>query len=467
MAPVETCVILPTNKHGRRPPPAAVLLHDLDLISPPVQIHNHRFYPPATHLSAAAVIDTLKSSLAEALELCPPVAGTVRTNDKGEPCIAMDAENIQGTPFLVCTRDAPYEGDSEDLSPRTDMLLPPLSSSLAVKVTRFSCGTIAVGSSINHQVADLRAFLDFLELWAQIARGESIDFTRIPDDWSRNPGRFFPKVEPAAQALLPPPPPFTVLPAPATGPPAILMQPSVISRWTFTKSSMERLKADFSPAAALDDRSGLWISSGDALTSLVCGVITRARENGNVPRVEGRSTAESPYESIAMAADGRTRAPKGNMANGRYYGNFNPLYSTSVSRSDLLSLSCEAASRVALAVRAALNQQLSPEALAHRISFFEDPQNTKPSGRIVWSADIILTNWCQSDLQGPKLDFGWGKPFRATSGGVTVYPPGYCIMTENKDLGEVSIMVTIEHAGVDALKADPLLNKYGTLDLTP
>ncbi|KAF9280915.1 hypothetical protein BGZ68_006941 [Mortierella alpina] len=460
----ETCIVLPTSKHGRPPPPAVVPLHELDLISPPMQIHNHRFYHSPTHLSALAVIDILKSSLAEALELCPPIAGTVRTNEKGEPCIAMDPENIQGTPFQVCVSKGPYEGDSEDLSPRTDVLLPPLSSSLAVKVTLFSCGTIAVGSSIHHQVADLRAFLDFLELWAQIARGESIDYAKIPDDWSRNPGRFFPKVEPTAQSL-PPPPPFAVLPAPATGPPAILMQPSVISRWKFTKSAMERLKADFSPAVSQDNQSGLWISSGDALASLICGAITRAREDSNVPRVEGRSSTESPYECVAMAADGRNRAPQGNMVNGRYFGNFNTICSTTVSRSDLLSLSCDAASRVALAVRGALKLQLSPEALARKIAFFEDPQNTKPSGRIVWAADIILTNWCRFDLQGPKLDFGWGKPFRSTSGGGTVYPPGYCIMTEDKDSGEVSIMMTVEEAGADRLKADPLVNKYATLDL--
>ncbi|KAF9926234.1 hypothetical protein BGZ67_008233 [Mortierella alpina] len=462
---LDSCIILPTSKHGRPPPPAAVPLHDLDLISPPVQIHNHRFYRPATHLSGPAVIDMLKASLAEALELCPPVAGTVRTNDRGEPCIAMDAANIQGTPFQVCISNAPYAGDSEELSPRTEVLLAALSSSLAVKVTQFSCGTIAIGSSIHHQVADLRAFLDFLELWAQIARGESIDLATIPDDWSRNPGWFFPKVKSTAQTR-PPPPPFTVLPAPATGPPAILMQPSVITRWNFTKSSMERLKADFSPAASQDHPSGLWISSGDALASLLCGTITRAREDGNVPRVEGRSSAESPYESIAMAADGRVRAPAGNMANGRYYGNFNPLCSASVSRSDLLSLSCAAASRVALAVRGALNLQLSPDAIARKISFFEDPQNTKPSGRIVWTADIILTNWCRFDLRGPKLDFGWGKPFRSTSGGVTVYPPGYCILTEDKDSGVVSVMMTVEQVGADRLKADSLLNKYAVQDLT-
>ncbi|CAF5013023.1 unnamed protein product, partial [Rotaria sp. Silwood1] len=321
-------------------------------------------------------------------------------------------------------------------------------------------------SSIHHQVTDLRGFLDFLELWAQLARGEPIDFTKIPDDWCHNPGRFFPGLIRESSFPTPPsPPPFTVLPAPAIGPPSFLLAPSEVTRWRFTKSTMERLKIDFSPSAAssIEHKSDLWISSGDVLAALLSGVITRARENAKVARLQGRSSLESQTEKIAMAADGRDRSPQGNMSGGRYFGNFNTLWSATVSRSDLLSLTCESASRVALGIRNALNLQLSPEAIAHKISFFEDPQNNKPPGRIVWSADVILTNWCRFDLQGPKLDFGWGKPFCATAGGGGTYPPGYCMMMQEKSSGDVFVIMTVEQEGADGLKADSLLNKYATL----
>ncbi|UJR34450.1 hypothetical protein I4U23_021857 [Adineta vaga] len=466
---VETYTIYPTSKYNRPPAPSTIALHGLDLLSPPIQIRNHRFYHHPTS-TTTDVIDKLKSSLAEALELYPPVAGTVRVNEKNEVYIAMDAENILGTPFLVEMKDTPYVGDTEDLSARIGLLLPPLSSTLAVKVTQFSCGTIAVASSMHHQVADLRGLLDFLELWAQLARGEPIDFTKIPDDWSRNPGRFFPGliVELSSPTPPPPPPPFMVLPVPTTGPSSYLLAPSDITRWKFTKSAMERLKNDFSPSDASsskEHKSDLWISSGDALAALLCGVITRARENAKVARLEGRSSLESQTEEIAMAANGRDRAPQGNMSNGQYFGNFNTLWSATISRSDLLSLTCESASRVALGIRNSLNLQLSPEAIARKIAFFEDPQNIKPPGRIAWSADIILTNWCRFDLQGPKLDFGWGKPFCATAGAGGTYPPGYSIMTQEKSSGDVFILITVEQEGADGLKADSLLNKYATLVL--
>ena len=135
---VETDTIRPTKKYNRPPPPSTIVLHGLDLFSSPMDMRIHRFYHrPQPHLISTTtdIINKLKSSLAEALELYPPVAGTVRANEQGELYIAMDAESYLGTPFLVEMKEATYAGDTEDLSPRA-VMLPPLSSTLAVKVTQ-------------------------------------------------------------------------------------------------------------------------------------------------------------------------------------------------------------------------------------------------------------------------------------------------------------------------------------------
>eukprot|EP01133_Synstelium_polycarpum_P019348 gene19348-23166_t len=305
--------------------------------------------------------------------------------------------------------------------------------------------------------SDLRGFLDFLELWAQLARKEPVDYKATPNDWSRTPGRFFPGL---VKEPIIPPPPFKLLDVPPTGPPAYLLVPSIITRWTLSPSSVEQLKRDFSTTTTGQDNQ--WISSGDALVVLICGSITRARSAGNIPRLVGRSTLDSQQEVVAMAADGRIRAPQGNMVGGQYFGNFNNLWSAPVSRSDLLTPTVEASSRIALQIRNGINQHLSPQAVANRVEFFE----TNRSALISWSADIILTNWCMFDLKGPKLDFGFGKPFNATSGGETAYPPGYSILTHDKDSGNYHLMVTVESSGADALRSDPLLSKYSTLNIT-
>jgi hypothetical protein len=125
--------IKPTNKYNRPSSPPIVSLHSLDLISAPVHISNHRFFHSPEHLTQQEVVDRLKSSLAEALELYPPVAGTVRANEKGEAYIALDGG---GVPFQVEMRDSPFVCDADDLSPRPILLLPIPSSALSVKVTQ-------------------------------------------------------------------------------------------------------------------------------------------------------------------------------------------------------------------------------------------------------------------------------------------------------------------------------------------
>lgn len=133
---VEKYIIHPTNKYNRPAPPSTIPLHGFDLIGSPIQIRNHRFYHRPQSLTPTDVIDKLKSSLAEALELYPPAAGIVQTNEDGELHITLDAKNNLGTPFLVEMKNTPFAGDTEDLCPRLEMLLPPSSSTLAVKVTQ-------------------------------------------------------------------------------------------------------------------------------------------------------------------------------------------------------------------------------------------------------------------------------------------------------------------------------------------
>lgn len=146
----EAYTIYPTTKYNLPPPPSKIVLHYLDLLGGAMHIRNHRFYHHPQS-SITDVIDKLKSSLAEALELYPPVSGTVRTDENGDVCIFMDAENVLGTPFVVEMKETPYIGDSEDLTPRPVVLLPPGSSILAVKVTQVKeeCSGMFFQSSLN------------------------------------------------------------------------------------------------------------------------------------------------------------------------------------------------------------------------------------------------------------------------------------------------------------------------------
>lgn len=152
MTVIETFTIKPTSKYlNRRPAESSspvLPLHALDLFAP-VHISHHLFFHNSNDDDNAATVTTidwnekievLKSSLAEALELYPPVAGTIRCDDHGvnsrQPYVALDGE---GASFMVERRDSPFTGDGDDISPRPVLFLPTPSRVLAVKVTAVRC----------------------------------------------------------------------------------------------------------------------------------------------------------------------------------------------------------------------------------------------------------------------------------------------------------------------------------------
>ena len=127
-------MVLPTAKHNRPKPPTVILLHGLDM-APPIHIEiRHFFHAPKD--SSHHVVNKLKTSLAEALEIYFPVAGTVLVNEEAKRWIAADPANIEGTPFIVEIKDFPFEHETEELSPRDGIFLPPGSATFAVKLSQ-------------------------------------------------------------------------------------------------------------------------------------------------------------------------------------------------------------------------------------------------------------------------------------------------------------------------------------------
>ncbi|OAD00861.1 hypothetical protein MUCCIDRAFT_146396 [Mucor lusitanicus CBS 277.49] len=135
---IETYTVYPSNKHNRPSPPSRVILHGLDRIGTSIQIRNHRFFhaPKDATLTLDHLVKQLTSSLAEALELYPPVAGAIESDEKGSIYSLMGPEHNAGTPFLVEKKSTAYQGDTEDMGPRQDVILPETASILAVKVTQ-------------------------------------------------------------------------------------------------------------------------------------------------------------------------------------------------------------------------------------------------------------------------------------------------------------------------------------------
>ncbi|KAI9266786.1 transferase family-domain-containing protein [Phascolomyces articulosus] len=465
---ITTDIIHPTKKHNvSLYPQSKIPLHGLDVFTLPVGFSIFWFFDsPVNPITHKDVIDKLKCSLAEALELYPPVTGTVHCNKDDDWYIALDEPNRPGTPFHFEIKNTPYRKKYyKDLSPRTkeDEPLTSKSSILEVKATQFSCGTIAIATSFHHQVADLRSFLDFVEIWAALARGEHVDYKKIPKDWGRKPSQFFPPVQ--EESSIPPPWTSSSSPIPFEKMAERLFLPTQSVKLNISKDSVEQLKADFTLPIKNSNNSDQWISKGDAIISLISGALTRARESINVIRPWGRSNPDSQVEVISIACNCRVRrVPKGNVESHEYFGNLTKPSFATTQRADLLSPTINAASQVALGIRNNLNQELSQKNITNHLGYFGKSEVIKSFGRVYTYWDVLFSSWYQYDLQTTAYDFGWGKPFLGITGSLDSTPvPGICILMNGENTGDIYVNLGVEHSCVESFKSDSLLNKYATL----
>ncbi|KAG8043826.1 hypothetical protein GUJ93_ZPchr0458g22314 [Zizania palustris] len=151
----------------------------------------YAFRPPAP---ANAV---LEAGLAKALVEYPEWAGRLGVDDDGNRVILL---NDEGARFVEATADVTLESVMP-LKPTSLVLsLHPSGDDGAVElmliqVTRFACGSLVVGFTTQHIVADGRATNNFFLAWSQATRGAAIDPVPVHDRVSFFTPRDKPHVE--------------------------------------------------------------------------------------------------------------------------------------------------------------------------------------------------------------------------------------------------------------------------------
>ncbi|KAH7446093.1 hypothetical protein KP509_01G038800 [Ceratopteris richardii] len=163
-------------KPSSPPPYPTPLLHSckLDHVIANIYVKTVHFFRQQHGVFCDNII--LKRSLAEALSIYYPLAGTI-TSAYDIIC------NGNGSLFIEAVSDM----NLSDLGnlvphPRLLRLIPALDLSLEVtlrpllliQVTRFKCGGVSLGLAVEHHVADGASALLFLKAWSKIARGETI-----------------------------------------------------------------------------------------------------------------------------------------------------------------------------------------------------------------------------------------------------------------------------------------------------
>ncbi|THV04458.1 hypothetical protein K435DRAFT_835404 [Dendrothele bispora CBS 962.96] len=468
-----TEVVKPSSKLNL-PTPNPIPLNVMDLIMPPLYLRFLMMYKLQPDSSADAdgekmfkeIVERLKTSLADALELYPPVAGRLRPVEPGSSELAIFCDG-HGSEFMVESANYPFvDADVPDMQSgmlsSIPLLLPPdevaTRGSLFVKVTKFSCGTVTIVPALHHYVTDLASYMDFLTTWTKLARGESVDPNSLPKSWEREPMDFFstnkdPIVLPESV------PGIFVIPEDAPPRPF----PSIRStlRWYFSDASLEQLKRDCTGLIASSDPNAggdkLWISTADAFTALVWAAQTRARYAFD-PKV-----VANEMQSLGVAVDARERLKTLGHPH-QYFGNFNLSLAVSAPREELLKPTLDATARVASTIRMGLLEHLTFEAMKKRVAFLEAQAaalRPRVGHRLMLEGDCRSTNWSRHDMT--KMDFGAGlKPVYTNVGTRGNFPAGTMFIWRAE--GGVIVATPLDSKEADdVLIADELMQKYGTL----
>ncbi|KAJ0231824.1 Uncharacterized protein HA466_0296810 [Hirschfeldia incana] len=146
-------------------------LSNLDLLLPPLHVSVCFCYKKPCNITNSVANETLKTALAETLVSYYAFAGEIVTNPTGEPEILC---NNRGVDFVeavanVDLRELNLYDPDESIA-----LLVPIKKHgvIAIQVTQLKCGSIVVGCTFDHRVADAYSMNMFLISWAEISRSD-------------------------------------------------------------------------------------------------------------------------------------------------------------------------------------------------------------------------------------------------------------------------------------------------------
>ncbi|CAL5436207.1 unnamed protein product [Camellia sinensis] len=125
---------------------------------------------------------TLELGLQKALSVYREWAGRLGKNDKGDSVILLNDEGVR---FVEASVDSTL-AESMPFKPSSTLLalhpsLKGVAELVQVQLTKFTCGSLAVGFTGHHLVADGHATSNFLVAWGQVCRGLEISSLPLHD----------------------------------------------------------------------------------------------------------------------------------------------------------------------------------------------------------------------------------------------------------------------------------------------
>eukprot|EP00026_Physarum_polycephalum_P007529 Phypoly_transcript_07592.p1 GENE.Phypoly_transcript_07592~~Phypoly_transcript_07592.p1 ORF type:complete len:444 (+),score=71.06 Phypoly_transcript_07592:210-1541(+) len=413
-----------------------------DILMPPVNIRWIAFYEKTNKGDQDFMSpEHLEKSLAKVLDLYPLLAGRWVQLPLGHYQFEYNQNDLQGCSFTVATanfslaalRQAnfPQSQIPDELKPGTPFPTPeaPL---FAAQVTRLTCGSVVMGYSMSHKIGDGYSVHHFVEKWSRVAR--KLDVERPLLDRS--------VLRPDSSPLVDSHPEYYT----TTTPPAHVPIEAKRLVLTFSPEKVAELKS----AANAGLAAGRWVSTNDAIVTLVWRVLTRARGLG-----AGVETA------CGIAIDGRKRweTTLGDMA--QYFGNFVTYPRIS---SDAASLTNSTLGTAALLIREHV-EKMNRARFQSSLNWLDRVvDKTTIQGNFKFDKDIFISSWQTFPIY--DCDFGWGKPTKALLHAFAM--DGICLVlprgpANDADINGLEVHLDVATPNVEKVAKDPELTRFAAV----
>lgn len=342
----------------------------------------YAYHPPTQSNSA------IELGLRKALSEYPEWAGRLRKDRGGNPIVLLNDEGVR---FVEACVDQVLDRMML-VKPSPDLLslhpnLEGVEELVQVQLTRFSCGSMVVGFTAHHHVADGHSSSNFLVAWGQATRGVRISPLPLRDR-SIFPPRSLPKIEFEHRGAE-----YVAKKFKKTYPLIDYDANDImVHKVHYTKEFIAKIKAKAS------NTSGKRFTTIESLLAHLWRTITRAR-----------GLNESETTKIRISVDGRSRLnPK---VPNEYFGN---LVLWAFATSKVKDLVHEPLSYTAKLLHDAVTKvndnyfKSFIDFTNHEMNEEELVPNTESNETILWP-DLEVDSWLRFPFY--DLDFGHGEPY--------------------------------------------------------